>query len=69
MSLKITTAIDEIGLIAAYLIKYQGLPAEAALDLIKRNRPQAGFEEKDPKMTTLLQYENLILQQRLAQRN
>lgn len=56
-------------IVASYLIKYHSLDAKQALELIKKMRPQAGFDQNDPKMSTLTQYEKLMLQQRAAERN
>lgn len=44
-----------------YLIKYHGHTAKSAFQLIRSQRPQAGFKETDPKMATLLEFERLNL--------
>jgi protein-tyrosine phosphatase len=45
--------------IMCYLIKYQGKTADEAFALVKSQRKQAGFSQKDPKWQTLKEFEKM----------
>ncbi|MFQ5728781.1 MAG: dual specificity protein phosphatase family protein [Waddliaceae bacterium] len=47
-------------IVMCYLIKYQNLSAQEAFDLVRKNRPQAGFSEEGSEWKTLKTFERLF---------